>query len=73
MCSAARIPFEVLTVTGCGDGHTGHPLTLPALGVHLTALFLFVTMVASKKIMDLVHKALYELVVLLVLERLGPY
>lgn len=56
-----------------GDGHIEHPLTLPALSVHLTALFLFVTTAASKKIMDLLHKALYELVVLLELERLGPY
>lgn len=48
-------------------------MTLQAFSVPLTALFLFVTIVELKKIMDLVHKALYELVVLLELGRLGPY
>lgn len=57
-----------------GDGHIGHPLNdSSALSVHPTALSLFVTIVALKKIMYLVHKALYELVVLLELGRLGPY
>lgn len=48
-------------------------MTLLVLIVHLAALFLFITIEAPKKIMDLVHKALCEFVVLLALESLGPY
>lgn len=48
-------------------------MTLLVLIVCLPALFLFVTIEAPKMIVDLVHKALCEFVVLLELEGLGPY
>lgn len=48
-------------------------MTLLVLIICLPALFLFVTIEAPKMIVDLVHKALCEFVVLLELEGLGPY
>ena len=48
-------------------------MTLLVLIVHLTALSLLVTIEAPKMIMDSVHKALCEFVVLLELGSLGPY